>query len=248
MCRAARQAALANARRNHALPQGTATSLNHSLQVAGYATHSVLIGGRSVSRSCQGPRRSTWCVSSPAACWREAGRYSNRAKVPPASRERSPCGGCGGTTFACEHHPGGAAGRRGQDHPAVDVMPQKLAWAEDFGATTSSTRHEDSPSRACGDQRQRWGGLAVRDESARRRPSRRTCSPPSGGRRRRRRMPGRDQGLARPALFMQRACDGELVRRRAPGTDVADLLIDCSCAGKYKLKEMISRKVPLTPT
>jgi len=75
-------------------------------------------GGEASSRSAR-TRRSKWCVSSPRRAV-GAGRYSTRLEGAARASAPGGAGGVGLNTIHC-----GAAGRRGQDPSAVDVMPHK---------------------------------------------------------------------------------------------------------------------------
>src|SRR3979409_2369260 len=101
----------------------------HSQQVAGYATHSVLPEPSVIPIRKDAPLDVVCLVS--CGVLAGAGPVFNRAKVPPgASVAVFGCGGVGLNTIQAARLVG--AGKI----IAVDVMPQKLAWAEEFGATT----------------------------------------------------------------------------------------------------------------
>src|SRR5919204_1664552 len=103
-------------------------SLHHFLQVAGYAAHSVLPEVSVIPIRKDAPLDVVCLVS--CGVLAGAGPVFNRAKVPPgASVAVFGCGGVGLNTIQAARFVG--AGKI----IAVDVMPQKLAWAEEFGAT-----------------------------------------------------------------------------------------------------------------
>src|SRR5712691_9786010 len=105
-----------------------ATSLHHFLQVAGYSTHAVLPEVSVIPIRKDAPLDVVCLVS--CGVLAGAGPVFNRAKVPPgASVAVFGCGGVGLNTIQAARLVG--AGKI----IAVDVMPQKLAWAEEFGAT-----------------------------------------------------------------------------------------------------------------
>jgi len=102
--------------------------LHHYLQVAGYATHAVLPEPSVIPIRKDAPLDVVCLVS--CGVLAGAGPVFNRAKVPPgASVAVFGCGGVGLNTIQAARLVG--AGKI----IAVDVMPQKLAWAEEFGAT-----------------------------------------------------------------------------------------------------------------
>src|SRR5918996_4711492 len=102
--------------------------LHHFLQVSGYATHSVLLEDSVIPIRKDVPLDVACLVS--CGVLAGAGPVFNRAKVPPgASVAVFGCGGVGLNTIQAARLVGAAK------IIAVDVMPQKLAWAEEFGAT-----------------------------------------------------------------------------------------------------------------
>ena len=124
---------------------------------AGYATHSVLPEASVIPIRKDAPLDVACLVS--CGVLAGAGPVFNRAKVPPgASVAVWGCGGVGLNTIQAARLVG--AGKI----IAVDVMPQKLAWAEEFGATHVVNAADRGPGRArAGDQRHRRRGLRVRD-------------------------------------------------------------------------------------
>src|SRR5438876_6282114 len=102
--------------------------LHHFLQVSGYATHSVLPEECVIPIRKDAPLDVVCLVS--CGVLAGAGPVFNRAKVPPgASVAVWGCGGVGLNTIQAARLVG--AGKI----IGVDVMKQKLAWAEEFGAT-----------------------------------------------------------------------------------------------------------------
>src|SRR5437762_1457349 len=102
--------------------------LHHYLQVAGYATHAVLPEPSVIPIRKDAPLAVVCLVR--CGVLAGAGPVFNRAKVTPgASVAVWGCGGVGLNTIQMARLMG--AGKI----IAVDVMPQKLAWAEEFSAT-----------------------------------------------------------------------------------------------------------------
>ena len=115
-----------------------ATSLHHYLQVAGYATHAVLMEDSVIPIRKDVPLDVACLVS--CGVLAGAGPVFNRARVPPgASVAVFGCGGVGLNTIQAARLVG--AGKI----IAVDVMPQKLAWAEEFGATHAVNAATEDP-------------------------------------------------------------------------------------------------------
>src|ERR1051325_9269335 len=103
-------------------------SLHHFLQVAGYATHAVLPEQSVIPIRKDAPLDVVCLVS--CGVLAGAGPVFNRAKVQPgASVAVWGCGGVGLNTIQMARLMG--AGKI----IAVDVMKQKLDWAQEFGAT-----------------------------------------------------------------------------------------------------------------
>src|SRR2546423_2410294 len=102
--------------------------LHHFLQVSGYATRSVLLEQSVIPIRKDAPLEVACLVS--CGVLAGAGPVINRAKVPPgATVAVFGCGGVGLNTIQAAKMVG--AGKI----IAVDVMKQKLQWAEEFGAT-----------------------------------------------------------------------------------------------------------------
>src|SRR3989449_1413032 len=102
--------------------------LHHYLQVAGYATHAVLPEPSVIPIRKDAPLDVVCLVS--CGVLAGAGPVINRAKVPVgASVAVFGCGGVGLNTIQAARLVGAAK------IIAVDVLPQKLEWAREFGAT-----------------------------------------------------------------------------------------------------------------
>jgi len=217
------------------------TSLNHYLQVAGYASHSVLMEESVIPIRRDAPLDVVCLVS--CGVLAGAGPVFNRAKVPPgASVAVFGCGGVGLNTIQAARLVG--AGKI----IAVDVMPQKLAWAEEFGAThLVNAATEDPVARVQAlsgtggvDFAFEMVGTQVTVEQAFQSTHRGgTCVMvgvcPAGTRL------SIDPGL----LLQQRVLTGSSFGAGHQRTDVP-MLIDLYMSGKYKLNELITRRVPLT--
>jgi len=171
-----------------------------------------------------------------------AGPVFNRAKVPPgASVAVWGCGGVGLNTIQAARLVG--AGKI----IAVDVMPQKLAWAEEFGAThVVDASKEDPVARVhaisgmggvdysfevVGTQKTIEQALLATHRGG-------TCVvvgvSPAGTR----------ISVDPSLLLQQRVLTGSSFGAGHQRTDVP-MLIDLYMSGKYKLDEMITRRVPL---
>ncbi|PYM42897.1 MAG: alcohol dehydrogenase [Candidatus Rokuibacteriota bacterium] len=112
--------------------------LHHFLQVSGYATHSVLLEESVIPIRKDAPLDLACLVS--CGVLAGAGPVFNRAKVPPgASVAVFGCGGVGLNTIQAARMVG--AGKI----IAVDVNPQKLTWAEEFGATHVVDASKEDP-------------------------------------------------------------------------------------------------------
>ncbi len=217
------------------------TSLNHYLQVAGYATHSVLMEESVIPIRRDAPLDVVCLVS--CGVLAGAGPVFNRAKVPPgASVAVWGCGGVGLNTIQAARLVG--AGKI----IAVDVMPQKLAWAEEFGAThVVNAATEDPVARVQAisgtggvDFAFEMVGTQATIEQAVLSTHRGGTAVVVGV------CPAGTKVSLDPALFLQqRVLTGSSFGAGHQRTDVP-MLIDMFMSGKYKLKEMISRKVPLT--
>jgi S-(hydroxymethyl)glutathione dehydrogenase/alcohol dehydrogenase len=215
-------------------------ALHHFLQVSGYATRSVLLEEGVIPIRKDAPLDVACLVS--CGVLAGAGPVFNRAKVPPgASVAVWGCGGVGLNTVQAARLVG--AGKV----IAVDVMPQKLAWAEEFGAThvvdasredpvarvqaISGTGGVDFAFEVVGTQATVEQALLSTHRGG-------TCVVvgvcPSGTRL-----------SIDPVLFLQqRVLTGSSFGGGHQRTDVP-MLIDLYMSGRYRLDEMISRRVPL---
>jgi S-(hydroxymethyl)glutathione dehydrogenase / alcohol dehydrogenase len=215
--------------------------LHHFLQVAGYATHSVLPEVSVIPIRKDAPLDVACLVS--CGVLAGAGPVFNRAKVQPgASVAVWGCGGVGLNTIQMSRLVG--AGKI----IAVDVMKQKLGWAEEFGAThVVDASKEDPVARVqalsgrggvdyafeiVGTQKTIEQALAATHRGG-------TCVvvgvSPAGTRL------SIDPGM----LLQQRVLTGSSFGGGHQRTDVP-MLIDLYMDGKYRLDEMITRRVPLT--
>jgi S-(hydroxymethyl)glutathione dehydrogenase/alcohol dehydrogenase len=214
--------------------------LHHFLQVAGYATHAVLPEQSVIPIRRDAPLDVVCLVS--CGVLAGAGPVFNRAKVPPgASVAVWGCGGVGLNTIQAARMLG--AGKI----IAVDVMRQKLAWAEEFGAThvvdaskedpvaavqrVSDTGGADFTFEVVGTQRTIEQAVLATHRGG-------TCVivgvSPAGTR-----------ISLEPSLFLQqRVLTGSSFGGGHQRTDVP-MLIDLYMSGKYKLDELISRRLPL---
>jgi Zn-dependent alcohol dehydrogenase len=215
--------------------------LHHFLTVAGYATHAVLPETSVIPIRKDAPLDVVSLVS--CGVLAGAGPVFNRAKVPPgASVAVWGCGGVGLNTIQMARLVG--AGKI----IAVDVMKQKLAWAEEFGAThvvdaskgdpvaqvhaISGRGGVDYAFEVVGTQKTIEQALLATHRGG-------TCVivgvSPAGTRL-----------SIDPGLFLQqRVLTGTSFGGGHPRTDVP-MLIDLYMSGKYKLDEMITRKLPLS--
>jgi len=215
-------------------------ALHHFLQVSGYATHAVLPEQSVIPIRKDVPLDLACLVS--CGVLAGAGPVFNRAKVPPgASVAVFGCGGVGLNTIQAARMVG--AGKI----IAVDVHPQKLAWAEEFGAThIVDAAKEDPVARVqalsgmggvdfafevVGTQKTIEQALASTHRGG-------TCVvvgvSPAGTRL------SIDPGM----LLQQRVLTGSSFGGGHQRTDVP-MLLDLFMDGKYQLKEMVSRRLPL---
>ena len=215
-------------------------SLHHFLQVSGYATHSVLPEESVIPIRKDAPLDVVCLVS--CGVLAGAGPVFNRAKVPPgASVAVWGCGGVGLNTIQAARLVG--AGKI----IAVDVMPRKLAWAEEFGAThVVDASKEDPVARVhaisgmggvdysfevVGTQKTIEQALLATHRGG-------TCVvvgvSPAGTR----------ISVDPSLLLQQRVLTGSSFGAGHQRTDVP-MLIDLYMSGKYKLDELITRRVPL---
>jgi Zn-dependent alcohol dehydrogenase len=217
------------------------TSLHHYLQVAGYATHAVLMEDSVIPIRKDVPLDVACLVS--CGVLAGAGPVFNRAKVPPgASVAVWGCGGVGLNTIQAAKLVGAAK------IIAVDVMPQKLAWAEEFGAThlvNATTEdpvarvHAISGTGGVDYSFELVGTQATIEQAFLATHRGGTCVvvgvSPAGTR------VSIDPGL----LLQQRVLTGSSFGAGHQRTDVP-MLLDLYKAGRYKLDELITRRIPLT--
>jgi S-(hydroxymethyl)glutathione dehydrogenase/alcohol dehydrogenase len=215
--------------------------VHHFLQVAGYATHTVLPETSVIPIRKDAPLDVACLVS--CGVLAGAGPVWNRAKVPPgASVAVVGCGGVGLNSIQAARLAGAAK------IIAVDVMRQKLQWAEEFGAThTVDASKEDPVARVhaisgtggvdyafevVGTQKTIEQALLSTHRGG-------TCVvvgvSPAGTRL------SIDPGL----LLQQRVLTGSSFGGGRQRTDVP-MLIDMFMDGRYQLKEMITRRLPLS--
>ena len=214
--------------------------LHHFLQVAGYATHTVLPEQSVIPIRKDAPLDLACLVS--CGVLAGAGPVFNRAKVPPgASVAVFGCGGVGLNTIQAARMVG--AGKI----IAVDVNKQKLRWAEEFGATHAVDASTEDPVarvhaisgmggvdfafEVVGTQKTIEQALTSTHRGG-------TCVvvgvSPAGTRL------SIDPGM----LLQQRVLTGTSFGGGHQRTDVP-LLLDLFMDGKYQLKELVSRRLPL---
>jgi S-(hydroxymethyl)glutathione dehydrogenase/alcohol dehydrogenase len=215
-------------------------ALHHFLQVAGYATHAVLPEQSVIPIRKDAPLDVVCLVS--CGVLAGAGPVFNRAKVQPgASVAVWGCGGVGLNTIQMARLMGAGT------IIAVDVMKQKLGWAEEFGAThVVDASHEDPVARVqaisgrggvdyafevVGTQKTIEQALLATHRGG-------TCVVVGVS-------PAGTRLSIDPGLFLQqRILTGTSFGGGHQRTDVP-MLIDLYMSGKYKLDELISRRVAL---
>jgi S-(hydroxymethyl)glutathione dehydrogenase / alcohol dehydrogenase len=215
--------------------------LHHFLQVAGYATHAVLPEQSVIPIRKDAPLDVACLVS--CGVLAGAGPVFNRAKVQPgASVAVWGCGGVGLNTIQMAKLMG--AGKI----IAVDVMKQKLDWAQEFGAThvvdaskedpvpavhaLSGTGGVDYAFEVVGTQKTMEQALLATHRGG-------TCVVVGVS-------PAGTRLSIDPSLFLQqRVLTGSSFGAGHQRTDVP-MLLDLYMAGRYKLDEMITRRIPLT--
>jgi S-(hydroxymethyl)glutathione dehydrogenase/alcohol dehydrogenase len=218
-----------------------AMSLHHYLQVAGYATHAVLPEPSVIPIRKDVPLDVACLVS--CGVLAGAGPVFNRAKVPAgASVAVWGCGGVGLNTIQAARLVG--AGKI----IAVDVVPRKLAWAEEFGAThLVNAATEDPVARV--QALSGTGGVdyafelvgtpATMEQALLATHRGGTCVVVGVS-------PAGTRLSLDPALFLQqRVLTGSSFGGGHQRTDVP-MLLDLYMSGRYKLEELISRRVALT--
>jgi S-(hydroxymethyl)glutathione dehydrogenase/alcohol dehydrogenase len=215
--------------------------LHHFLTVAGYATHTVLPEPSVIPIRKDAPLDVACLVS--CGVLAGAGPVFNRAKVQPgASVAVWGCGGVGLNAIQMSRLMG--AGKI----IAVDVMKQKLAWAEEFGATHVVDASKDDPVarvqalsgtggvdyafEIVGTQKTIEQALLATHRGG-------TCVVVGVS-------PAGTKISIDPGLFLQqRVLTGSSFGGGRQRTDVP-MLIDLYMDGKYRLNEMITRRVPLS--
>jgi S-(hydroxymethyl)glutathione dehydrogenase / alcohol dehydrogenase len=214
--------------------------LHHFLQVSGYATHAVLPEPSVIPIRKDAPLDVVCLVS--CGVLAGAGPVINRAKVPVgATVAVYGCGGVGLNTIQAASIVGAAK------IIAVDVLPQKLEWAREFGAThVVDASREDPVARV---QAIAGGGgvdFSFEVVGTQRTIEQAVLSTHRGG------MtvvvgvsPAGTRLSLDPSLFLQqRTLTGSSFGAGHPRTDVP-MLIDLFMDGKYKLRELITRSLGL---
>jgi S-(hydroxymethyl)glutathione dehydrogenase/alcohol dehydrogenase len=214
--------------------------LHHFLQVSGYATRAVLPDVSVIPIRKDAPLDVVCLVS--CGVLAGAGPVFNRAKVPPgASVAVWGCGGVGLNTIQAARLVG--AGKI----IAVDVVKQKLDWAQEFGAThvvdaskedpiaavqaLSGTGGVDFAFEVVGTQKTIEQALLATHRGG-------TCVIVGVS-------PAGTKVSVDPSLFLQqRVLTGSSFGAGHQRTDVP-MLIDLYMSGRYRLNELITRRVGL---
>jgi S-(hydroxymethyl)glutathione dehydrogenase/alcohol dehydrogenase len=215
--------------------------IHHFLQVAGYATHSVLPEESVIPIRKDAPLDLACLVS--CGVLAGAGPVFNRAKVPPgASVAVFGCGGVGLNTIQAARLVG--AGKI----VAVDVNPQKLAWAEEFGATHVVDAGREDPVAAV----HRISGMGGVDYAFEVVGTQKTIEQALASTHRGGTCvvvgvsPAGTRLSVDPAMFLQqRILTGSSFGGGHQRTDVP-MLLDLFMDGKYRLEELVTRRLPLT--
>jgi Zn-dependent alcohol dehydrogenase len=215
--------------------------IHHFLQVSGYATHAVLPEDSVIPIRKDAPLDVACLVS--CGVLAGAGPVINRAKVPPgASVAVFGCGGVGLNAIQAARMMG--AGKI----IAVDLLPQKLEWAEEFGATHCvDASREDPVARV---QAIAGGGgvdFAFEVVGLQKTVEQALLSTHRGG------MavvvgvcPAGTRLSIDPSMFLQqRTLTGTSFGGGHQRTDVP-MLIELFMDGRYRLRELISRRMPLS--
>jgi len=215
-------------------------AIHHFLQVSGYATRSVVLEESVIPIRKDAPLDLACLVS--CGVLAGAGPVFNRAKVPPgASVAVFGCGGVGLNTIQAARIVG--AGKI----IAVDVNRQKLVWAEEFGATHAVDASKEDPVARVQAISGRGGvDFAFEVVGTQKTIEQALASTHRGG------McvvvgvsPAGTRLSIDPALFLQqRVLTGSSFGGGHQRTDVP-LLIDLFMDGKYQLKELVTRRLPL---
>lgn len=214
--------------------------LHHYLQVAGYSTRSVLLEEGVIPIRKDAPLDVVCLVS--CGVLAGAGPVFNRAKVPVgATVAVFGCGGVGLNTVQAAKLVGAAK------IIAVDVLPKKLAWAEEFGATHVVDASREDPVARVHALTERSGvDFAFELVGTQRTIEQAFLSTHRGG------MTvvvgvspaGTRLSIDPGLLLQQRVLTGSSFGAGHQRTDVP-MLIDLYMDGKYKLEELISRRLPL---
>jgi S-(hydroxymethyl)glutathione dehydrogenase / alcohol dehydrogenase len=220
--------------------QKNGQGLHHFLQVSGYATHAVLPDVSVIPIRKDAPLDVVCLVS--CGVLAGAGPVFNRAKVPPgASVAVWGCGGVGLNTIQAAKLVG--AGKI----IAVDVVKQKLDWAQEFGATHAVDASKDDPVarvqalsgtggvdfafEVVGTQKTIEQALLATHRGG-------TCVIVGVS-------PAGTKVSVDPSLFLQqRVLTGSSFGAGHQRTDVP-MLIDLYMSGRYRLDELITRRVAL---
>src|SRR5215469_14828035 len=215
--------------------------LHHFLQVAGYATHAVLPELSVIPIRSDAPLDVVCLVS--CGVLAGAGPVFNRAKVPPgASVAVWGTGGVGLNTIQTARLVG--AGKI----IAVDTLTRKLEWAEEFGATHRvDASREDPVARIHAIVGGGGVDFAFEVVGLQRTMEQALLSTHRGG------MavmvgvcPAGTRLSVDPALLLQqRTLTGTSFGGGHQRTDVP-MLIDLFMEGRYRLRELISRRMPLS--
>src|SRR5437867_5729093 len=213
--------------------------IHHFLQVSGYATRSVVLEESVIPIRKDAPLDLACLVS--CGVLAGAGPVFNRAKVPPgASVAVFGCGGVGLNTIQAARIVG--AGKI----IAVDVNRQKLAWAEEFGATHAVDASKEDPVARVQAISGRGGvDFAFEVVGTQKTIEQALASTHRGG------McvvvgvspAGTRLSIDPGMLLQQRVLTGSSFGAGHERTDVP-LLIDLFMAGKYQLKARVSRRLP----
>ena len=215
--------------------------LHHFLQVSGYATHAVMLEDGVIPIRKDAPLDVACLVS--CGVLAGAGPVINHARVPPgASVAVFGCGGVGLNTIQAARLVG--AGKI----IAVDVLPRKLAWAEEFGATHLVNAAREDPVARVQAIAGRGGvdyafevvGTQKTVEQALASTHRGGTAVVVGV------CPAGTRLSIDPTMFLQqRILTGTSFGGGHQRTDVP-MLIDLFMDGRYRLRELISRRMPLS--
>ncbi|HEV8440135.1 MAG TPA: Zn-dependent alcohol dehydrogenase [Methylomirabilota bacterium] len=215
--------------------------LHHFLQVSGYATSAVLPEDSVIPIRRDAPLDVVCLVS--CGVLAGAGPVINRAKVPPgASVAVFGCGGVGLNTIQAARLVGASK------IIAVDVLAQKLKWAEEFGATHCVDASKEEPVASI--QSIAGGGgvdFAFEVVGLQKTVEQALLSTHRGG------MAvvvgvcpaGTRLSIDPTLLLQQRVLTGSSFGAGHQRTDVP-MLIDLFMDGRYRLRELISRRMPLS--